>query len=144
LVLLLVLAVAAQSDSNNLGWLPKSHARPPSTHPARNDYRRFTQVIAPFQKWKTLLHQVVKGPDLTAVGIVGLLLGMDPLAPQRLNTVSLRSGRMVGARQAGAMEALVSEGFAVARQLQPGDRLTALINGKREDLLIVGIALSPE
>jgi putative ABC transport system permease protein len=76
--------------------------------------------------------------------IVGLLLGMDPLAPQRLNTVSLRSGRMVGARQSGAMEALVSEGFAVARQLQPGDRVTALINGKREDLLIVGIALSPE
>jgi putative ABC transport system permease protein len=76
--------------------------------------------------------------------IVGLLLGLDPLAPQRLNTVSLRSGRMVGARQSGAMEALVSEGFAVARQLQPGDRVTALINGKREDLLIVGIALSPE
>ena len=38
----------------------------------------------------------------------------------------------------------MSEGFAVARQLKPGDRLNALVNGKREVLLIVGIALSPE
>jgi len=76
--------------------------------------------------------------------IVGLLLGMDPLAPQRLNTVSLRSGRMLGERRNGAMEALVSEGFAVARQLKAGDRVTALINGRQQALLIVGLALSPE
>ena len=76
--------------------------------------------------------------------IVGLLLGMDPLAPQRLNKVNLRSGRMIGERRNGAMEALVSEGFAVARQLKSGDRVSALINGRREELLIVGIALSPE
>ena len=76
--------------------------------------------------------------------IVGLLLGMDPLAPQRLNKVHLRSGRMVSSRPTGVMETLVSEGFAVARQLKPGDRVNALINGRREELLIVGIALSPE
>ena len=76
--------------------------------------------------------------------IVGLLLGMDPLTPQRLNTVSLRSGRMLGERRNGAMEALVSEGFAVARQLKAGDRVTALINGRQQALLIVGLALSPE
>lgn len=76
--------------------------------------------------------------------IVGLLLGMDPLLPQRLNTVSIRSGRMIAPRRNGAMEALVSEGFAVARKLAPGDRVTALINGKQQELLIVGLALSPE
>ncbi|MFZ6711876.1 ABC transporter permease [Undibacterium sp. TC9W] len=76
--------------------------------------------------------------------IVGLLLGMDPLLPQRLNKVNLRLGRMIATRHTGAMEALVSEGFAVARKLAPGDRVNALINGKREELLIVGIALSPE
>jgi putative ABC transport system permease protein len=76
--------------------------------------------------------------------IVGLLLGMDPLLPQRLNKVSLRSGRMIGGRRNGAMEALVSEGFAVARKLEPGDRVIALVNGKRQELLIVGLALSPE
>lgn len=76
--------------------------------------------------------------------IVGLLLGMDPLVPQRLNTISLRSGRMMGQRSNGAMEVLVSEGFALARKLKPGDRVTALINGRQQELLIVGLALSPE
>lgn len=36
--------------------------------------------------------------------IVGLLLGMDPLVPQRLNKVNLRSGRMLSARRTGASE----------------------------------------
>ena len=76
--------------------------------------------------------------------IVGSLIGLDARAPQRLNKVHLRSGRMIEPHTAGAIEALVSEGFAVARQLKPGDRIHALVNGKREELLMVGIALSPE
>lgn len=76
--------------------------------------------------------------------IIGRLIGLDARAPQRLNKVNLRRGRMVEPHRSGAIEALVSEGFAVARQLKPGDRIGALVNGKREALLIVGIALSPE
>ena len=76
--------------------------------------------------------------------IIGRLIGLDARAPQRLNKVHLRRGRMLEAHRTGAIEALVSEGFALARQLKPGDRMGALINGKREELLIVGIALSPE
>lgn len=76
--------------------------------------------------------------------IIGQLIGLDPLAPQRLNRVQLRSGRMVEPHHSGAIEALVSEGFAIARQLRPGDRVEALVNGTREELLIVGVALSPE
>lgn len=76
--------------------------------------------------------------------IVGRLIGLDARSPQRLNKVHLRLGRWLAAHAGGAMEALVSEGFAVARKLQPGDRVGALVNGKHEELLIVGIALSPE
>ena len=75
--------------------------------------------------------------------MVGRLIGLENTA-QRLNLVQLRRGRMPQAHHGGALEALVSEGFAQARQLQPGDHVTALINGKREKLLLVGIALSPE
>lgn len=82
--------------------------------------------------------------DQVADPISGLLLGLDPLLPQRLNQVHLRSGRMISSHPTGALEVLVSEGFAVARQLRPGARLSALINGRRETLLITGIALSPE
>ena len=76
--------------------------------------------------------------------IIGRLIGFDSRLPQRLNKVFLRSGRMPETHREGTMEALVSEGFAVGRGLKPGDRLGALVNGKREELLIVGIALSPE
>ena len=79
--------------------------------------------------------------------IMGHLIGLDPLHPPRMNRVSLRRGRGLDANAAhpdGTLDALVSEGFAEARGLAPGDRVTALIDGKRRDLRIVGIALSPE
>ncbi|MEQ1513766.1 MAG: ABC transporter permease [Lysobacteraceae bacterium] len=84
--------------------------------------------------------------------IMGHLIGVDPRRPQRMNRVVLRSGRALhpeGAVQTvahsdGTIDALVSEGFAQARGLAPGATLTALIDGKRRTLRIVGIALSPE
>ena len=59
-----------------------------------------------------------------------------------LNRVEVRRGRYIepGARN----EVLVSEAFATANQLQPGDTFHAVINGRRERLNIVGIAISPE
>ena len=59
-----------------------------------------------------------------------------------LNGLYLRSGRMPEPRQDD--EVLVIESFAKAHNLHPGDRIPAVINGKWRDLLIVGIALSPE
>jgi putative ABC transport system permease protein len=76
--------------------------------------------------------------------IAGQLIGLDLLAPQQLNVVTLRSGRMVEVHGSGAIDALVSEAFAEAHQLKAGDEVTALINGKRERLRLVGIGLSPE
>ncbi|MFM2400069.1 MAG: hypothetical protein RL341_2226 [Pseudomonadota bacterium] len=76
--------------------------------------------------------------------IVGRLIGIHPLEPQRLNQIFVRSGRMIAPHHSGALEALVSEGFATGRNLQLGSRIGALVNGKRETLVIVGIANSPE
>jgi putative ABC transport system permease protein len=59
-----------------------------------------------------------------------------------LNQVEVRRGRYV---EAGAQnEALVSEAFAAANALEPGGAIGAIINGRREELRIVGIAISPE
>ncbi|MFZ5637059.1 MAG: ABC transporter permease [Pseudomonadota bacterium] len=87
--------------------------------------------------------------ELPGIGdpIMGHLIGVDPLRPPRMNRLTLRSGRMLdadGVRHGDAIDALVSEGFAQARGLGPGDTLSALIDGKRRTLRIVGIALSPE
>ncbi len=80
--------------------------------------------------------------------IVGRLIGLHPkgngVIEQRLNHVSVRSGRMIAPHHSGTLEALVSEGFAIGRNLKLGARVHALINGKRESLVIVGIATSPE
>lgn len=94
---------------------------------------------------QTSLTQIVQ-VDIPNVSdpIIGRLVGIDPQAPPRLNRIFLREGRMITARRDRTLEVLVSEAFALARGLKPGDRLHALINGKREELQITGVALSPE
>ncbi len=62
--------------------------------------------------------------------------------PQMLNRVFLRKGRLP--RPDERREVLLGEAFAVANHLQPGDSLVAVINGRRETLIICGIGLSPE
>lgn len=79
--------------------------------------------------------------------IVGQLIGIDLRNPARLNQVSLHSGpgldALSGLRD-GAIPVLVNQGFALTRGLAPGARLSALINGKRRELVVSGTALSPE
>ncbi|WP_200833853.1 ABC transporter permease [Tabrizicola flagellatus] len=59
-----------------------------------------------------------------------------------LNRLYLRQGRLPDPQS--AQEIVVSEGFAAAHRLGPGSRLPVLMNGKRRELLITGVALSPE
>jgi putative ABC transport system permease protein len=95
----------------------------------------------------TVEHDVRVELDGVVDPVIGRLIGIDPRSPPRLNTVVVRSGRLPqgeGARGDGELEAVVLAGFAQARGLRPGDRLTALINGKRRTLSITGVALSPE
>ncbi|MDO8300359.1 ABC transporter permease [Lacisediminimonas sp.] len=70
----------------------------------------------------------------------GRLVTLPRHAGEGLNGVHLRAGRLPGAAQ----EAAVSEAFAQANNLQAGDSLLAVINGRKERLRIVGIAISPE
>ncbi|MCE9661697.1 MAG: FtsX-like permease family protein [Burkholderiales bacterium] len=80
--------------------------------------------------------------------IVGHLVGLEPRAAPRLNRVIVASGQALdtsdGARSAAAIPTLVSEGFAQAHRLKPGDTLTAVVNGRRRTLVMSGTALSPE
>lgn len=59
-----------------------------------------------------------------------------------LNRIHLRAGRFVEPGQ--RTEVLISESFSQANKLNPGDTLLAIINGRREVLTVVGIAISPE
>jgi len=59
-----------------------------------------------------------------------------------LNRLFLRKGRMVDPWKDN--EVVVSEAFAEAHGFLPGDTFGAVINGRWKNLVIVGIALSPE
>ena len=59
-----------------------------------------------------------------------------------LNLLHLRLGRLPDPQSSS--EVVVSDGFAKAHRLKPGDMLPVLMNGKRRALAITGVALSPE
>jgi putative ABC transport system permease protein len=72
----------------------------------------------------------------------GRLISMPPEDVPVLCDVFIRRGRYLepGERD----EVLVSEGFAEAHELHPGDTLAAVVNGRLRELRIAGIALTPE
>jgi putative ABC transport system permease protein len=74
--------------------------------------------------------------------VVGRLVSIPESGRIALNDVLIRQGRRVARGRPD--EAVVSEAFAEAHSLKPGDNIHATINGKRRQLDIVGIALSPE
>ena len=74
--------------------------------------------------------------------VTGTLVSIPDHHPPQLNTLYLRRGRLVEPGQDD--EVLVNEAFADAHGLQSGDHLSATVNGRRKQLTIVGVALSPE
>jgi putative ABC transport system permease protein len=80
-------------------------------------------------------------PGLTEPA-VGRLISIPERGPIALNALYLRRGRLP--EPGSDEEAVVSEAFALAHGLGPGSRVGAVINGRRRELAIVGVALSPE
>lgn len=129
----------------------------------RDDYYagyRFADVFARFKRApERLTEEISRIPGVTTVQtriVVDVVLDVPGLPepasarlvslPDRqkplLNDIFLRQGRLPEAGRSD--EVLASEAFATANNLHPGDRLGAVINGRWQKLLIVGIALSPE
>jgi len=74
--------------------------------------------------------------------VSGHLLSLEDNSAGLLNQIYLRKGRLLEPGRDN--EVLVSEEFARAHNLQPGDKLAATINGRRKVLTVVGHVLSPE
>ncbi len=74
--------------------------------------------------------------------ISGMLVSAPRAGRAELNRLYLRAGRLPEAQRAD--EVVIGDAFAEAHRFQPGDRFGVIINGKRKQLTIVGIALSPE
>ncbi|NGP52351.1 ABC transporter permease [Thioalkalivibrio sp. XN8] len=74
--------------------------------------------------------------------VTGLINSLPEFGEPRLNVPYLRRGRLPAPR--AEAEVAINEDFADAHGFEPGDELVAVIRGRRKQLDIVGIALSPE
>lgn len=74
--------------------------------------------------------------------VTGRLISIDERHGALLNDVMLRRGRMLDPLRPD--EVLAAEAFADAHGFVPGDRIAATINGRRQELTIVGVVMSPE
>ena len=73
---------------------------------------------------------------------MGQLVGVPANRRPQVNDLFLRRGRWI--ERGRSDEVMASEGFVIANNLDIGDQVPAVINGRLRRLTIVGVALSPE
>ena len=74
--------------------------------------------------------------------LMGRLVSVPEGRQPNLNRLLLKSGRLV--EPGKPEEVVINHSFAEAHGLYPGDTLSAIVNGKKRELTIVGTATSPE
>ncbi|WP_245262601.1 ABC transporter permease [Ensifer sp. BR816] len=74
--------------------------------------------------------------------VVAQLISLPERGPELLNALVIRSGRLADPTRPD--EVVVSEPFAEAHSLKPGDSFDAVLRGRKRTLQVVGTALSPE
>lgn len=77
-----------------------------------------------------------------AVPISGRMIALPAHGEAKLDRLYLRRGRRPAPNTPD--EVLANEAFAEANGLHPGSHISAILNGKYQDLRITGIVLSPE
>ena len=130
------------------------------TRDAYYEQQRFADVFASLKRAPLrVANEIAAIPNVSAIetrvvaNVTLDLEGLDEPASGRLvsvpahrrplvNDIFLRRGRWIESGRAD--EVLASEGFMVANQLELGDRVPAVLNGRLRKLTIVGVALSPE
>jgi putative ABC transport system permease protein len=121
---------------------------------------RFGDVFAAVKRAPASLEPriaALPGVEVTAIRVVadvtldvpglaepatGRLISLPERGRPQLNDVYLRRGRWVDAERPD--EVIANEAFVDANGLRPGNRVAAVINGRRRSLTIVGVGLSPE
>lgn len=88
--------------------------------------------------------RIVAGVSLDVPGLpepaMAALVGLPEQGRPALNDVFLRRGRL----PEGPGEVLAGEAFVIAHNMQPGERIAAVLNGRRREFVVVGVGLSPE
>ena len=104
--------------------------------------RRLAAIPGVNEVETTVVFDVTLDVAGVAEPIVGRMIGLPESGPQRLDRLVIRRGR--APERGASSEVVISEAFAVNRDLGPGMSVTALVNGRKETLHIVGVGLSPD
>lgn len=120
----------------------------------------FADVFAQVRRApKALVEQIAEIPGVAAVEAriaklalldipdfrepaTGQFLSLPERGQLALNQLYMRTGRLPDSQSID--EVVVNENFAKAHAFAPGSRFSAILNGRKRELVIVGIALSPE
>jgi len=104
------------------------------------------EVVAEIPGVRHVETRIAAGANLDIPGFpdpaTALLLSLPDGRNADLNRLYLRQGRLPEAGR--DREIVVNEAFAEAHGFVPGDHLAAVLGGRRQELEIVGVALSPE
>ena len=130
------------------------------TRAAYYERNQFADVFAQVKRApKKLIDQIAEIPGVAAVEVrvtkfalldipdsrepvTAQFISLPDDSEQRLNRIYLRSGRVPEPER--AEEVVVYEAFADAHKMPLGSRFSAILNGRKRELIIVGTALSPE
>src|SRR6516165_3317386 len=130
------------------------------TRAAYYERYEFADVFASVKRApKTLLDQITQIPGVAAVEprivkfalldipdfrepATGEFISLPDRSEPRLNRLYMRSGRPPEPGRAD--EVVIYEPFAAAHQIGLGSRFSAILNGRKRELVIVGTAFSPE
>ena len=94
-----------------------------------------TRVVAPVTLQTAGFNEPIQG-------LITSIPDDSEAAKHALNTLHVVRGRLPDSRRDN--EVVLSDAFAEEHRLQPSDTVTVIINGRKRELRIVGIVLSPE
>ncbi len=126
----------AYYSENNFGDVFANMTRAP-----RSVVDRVAEIEGVQQAQGSILqYAILDFPDRVEA-VRALLQSVDERGRDRINLVTLKTGRMPAPNQPG--EVVADEAFALANNVGPGDEIDAIIYGRKERLKVVGIGLAP-
>lgn len=107
---------------------------------------RVAERVADLEGVRTVEARVAGSARLAVAGfddpVTARLVSLPARGQPPLNRLHLARGRLP--ERGAASEVVLSEPFADAHGLAPGDRVEATVHGRRQVLRVVGVGLSPE
>lgn len=156
----LAIALVIAGGVSTLVFAVGSYRSLDETRIAYYERYRFADVFATARRVpKTLIDRIAEIPGVAAVEAritnlalldipnfpepaTGQLISLPDTNPPVLNQLYMRIGRLPEAGRPD--EVVVNESFASAHGFTLGSRFFAILNGRKRELSVVGIALSPE